>query len=108
MIRKPIEDISRALAEVEVSVKRLEDSQNRTLELIAYETLNSFHWFNLCLKLFWDEFDKDSVSHLLQYQNIVSKYTELRRTFLTLFKEQLFILHKYLNLDNPQNSSFQF
>ena len=105
MIRKPIEDISRALAEVEVSVKRLEDSQNRTLELIAYETLNSFHWFNLCLKLFWDEFDKDSVSHLLQYQNIVSKYTELRRTFLTLFKEQLFILHKYLNLDNPQNKN---
>lgn len=99
MKRKPIEDISRALDEIDVCIKRLESSQNSTFVLIENETLNSFHWFNLCLKLFWDEFDKDSFSHLLQYQIIVKKYSELRKKYITLFREQIYYLDKVLDLN---------
>ena len=83
------EELIRELGEIDVKIKRLENSPNRAFILIEYDTLSSFHWFNLCFKQFWDEFDSRSASQLLQYQNIVDTYSELSGRYVKLLREQI-------------------
>ncbi len=99
MVQQPIEDISQALDDIEARVEYIESSQDRTFALIENETLSSFHYFNLCLKLFWDDFDRNSVSNLMQYQYIVERYSDLRNRYITLFRERISYWDEVLNLD---------
>lgn len=83
------EELIRVLSEIDAKIKHLENSPNRTFVLIEYETVHSFHYFNLCFKKFWDEFDRHSASQLLQYQNIVNTYSELSDRYVKLLREQI-------------------
>lgn len=80
------EELIRVLSEIDAKIKHLENSPNRTFVLIEYETVHSFHYFNLCFKKFWDEFDRHSASQLLQYQNIVNTYSELSDRYVKLLR----------------------
>lgn len=94
------EELNRELGEIDAKIKQLESSPNRTFVLIEYDTLSSFHWFNLCFKQFWDEFDWHSASQLLLYQKIINKHTELSDKYVELFREQLNYLESVIDFDN--------
>lgn len=83
------DELIRVLDEIDAKIKRLENSPNRAFVLIEYDTLSSFHWFNLCFKQFWDDFDRHSASQLLQYQNIVETFSELSNRYVKLLREQI-------------------
>lgn len=83
------DELIRVLDEIDAKIKRLENSPNRAFVLIEYDTLSSFHWFNLCFKQFWDDFDRHSASQLLQYQNIVDTFSELSNRYVKLLREQI-------------------
>ena len=83
------DELIRVLDEIDAKIKRLENSPNRAFVLIEYDTLSSFHWFNLCFKQFWDVFDRHSASQLLQYQNIVDTFSELSNRYVKLLREQI-------------------
>ena len=80
------EELVRELGAIEAKINQLESSPNRAFVLIEYETLHSFHYFNLCFKQFWDEFDRHSASQLLQYQKIVNTYSELSDRYVKLLR----------------------
>lgn len=94
------EELVRGLGEIEKKIKYLENSPNRAFVLVEYETLFSFHWFNLCFKQFWDEFDRHSASQLLLYQKILKKHTELSDRYVDLFREQLDYLERVIDFDH--------
>lgn len=92
------EELIRVLGEIDAKIKHLENSPNRAFVLVEYETLSLFHWFNLCFKQFWDEFDRHSVSQLLQYQRITKSYTELCERYVSLFGEQIAYLESVIDI----------
>lgn len=94
------EEINRELGEIEAKIKQLESSPNRAFELIEYDTLSLFHWFNLCFKQFWDEFDRHSAGQLLSYQKIVKTYSDLSNRYVSLLKEQIDYLESVVDIDN--------
>ena len=94
------EELIRELGEIDAKIKQLESSPNRAFVLVEYETLSSFHWFNLCFKRFWDEFDRHSVSQLLLFQDIIRKHTELCDRYEDLFREQLDYLEDVIDFKN--------
>ena len=94
------EELVRELGEIDAKIKQLENSPNRAFVLVEYETLSSFHWFNLCFKQFWDEFDRHSASQLLLYQKIIKKHTELCDRYVDLFREQLDYLESVIDFDH--------
>lgn len=96
------EELIRELGEIDVKIKRLENSPNRAFVLIEYDTLSSFHWFNLCFKQFWDEFDRHSASQLLQYQDIVDTYSELSARYVKLLREQITYLGGVIDFDDKR------
>ena len=94
------EELIRDLGEIDAKIKQLESSPNRAFVLVEYETLDLFHWFNLCFKQFWDEFDRHSASHLLLIKKIMSSYSELSDRYVSLLREQLDYLEGVLDFDN--------
>ena len=44
------EELILVLDEIDAKIKHLENSPNRAFVLIEYDTLSSFHYFNLCFK----------------------------------------------------------
>ena len=96
------EELIRELGEIDVKIKRLENSPNRAFVLVEYDTLSSFHWFNLCFKQFWDEFDNRSASQLLQYQNIVDTYSELSGRYVKLLREQIGYLGEVIDFNDKR------
>ena len=92
-----IEELERVLGELDARIKHLESSPNRAFVLVEYETLSLFHWFNLCFKQFWDEFDRNSSSQLFQYLDIISTYGQLRDQYVSLFEEQIRYLEGVLD-----------
>ena len=95
-----IEELNRVLKELDVKIKHLESSPNRAFVLVEYETLSSFHWFNLCFKQFWDAFDRHSASQLLLYQAITKQYSELTSRYVTLFREQIDYLEDVIDFED--------
>ncbi len=93
------EELIRELDVIDAKIKHLENSTNRAFVLVEYETLFSFHWFNLCFKKFWDGFDSHSASQLLLYQKIIKKHTELSDRYVDLFREQLDYLENVIDFD---------
>lgn len=94
------EELILVLDEIDAKIKHLENSPNRAFVLIEYDTLSSFHYFNLCFKKFWDEFDRHSASQLLQFYNIVETYDELNNRYVTLLREQIKYLGGVIDFDN--------
>lgn len=94
------EELIRELGEIDAKIKHLENSPNRTFVLVEYETIHSFHFFNLCFKQFWDEFDRHSASQLLLYKKIIKKHTELSDRYVDLFREQLDYLESVIDFDH--------
>ena len=94
------EELIRELREIDEKIKHLENDPNRAFVLVEYETVHSFHYFNLCFKQFWDEFNRHSASQLLLYQHIIKKQTELRDRYVDLFREQLDYLENVIDFDN--------
>ena len=95
-----IEEIGRELDEIDAKIKQLENSPNRVFVLVEYETLSSFHFFNLFIKQFWDEFDRHSASQLLLYQKIVKTYSELSDRYVSLLREQIDYLESVVDIKN--------
>ncbi len=95
-----IQEINLGLDELDAKIKHLESSPNRAFVLIEYDTLFSFHWFNLCFKQFWDEFDRHSASQLLQYQIITKRFSELCGRYVALFREQLDYLESVIDFED--------
>lgn len=93
------EELVRELGAIEAKINQLESSPNRAFVLIEYETLHSFHYFNLCFKQFWDEFDRHSASQLLQYQKIVNTYSELSDRYVKLLREQIGYIGNVIDFD---------
>lgn len=96
------EELIRRLGEIDDTLKQLESSPNRAFVLVEYDTLSLFHWFNLCFKKFWDEFDRHSASQLLFYQKIIKKHTELSDRYVDLFREQLDYLENVIDFDDER------
>ncbi len=94
------EGLIRELGEIDAKIKQLENSPNRAFVLVEYETLSSFHFFNLFFKQFWDEFDRVSASQLLLYQKIVKTYSELCNRYVSLLREQLDYLESVVDIKN--------
>ena len=94
------EELIRELGEIDAKIKHLENSPNRTFVLVEYETIHSFHWFNLCFKQFWNEFNHHSASQLLLYKKIIEKHTELSDRYVDLFREQLDYLESVIDFDH--------
>lgn len=92
-----VEELNRVLDELDAKIKHLESSPNRAFVLVEYETLSLFHWFNLCFKQFWDEFDRNSASQLLQYRDFILTYGQLRDKYVSLFAEQIHYLEGVLD-----------
>ena len=76
------------LKEIERYLEHLEISHNRVFEFLNQEHLSTFHRFNLCFKQFWDEFDRHSACHLLQYRQIIKTYIKYKNKYLSLLKEE--------------------
>lgn len=94
------EELPRLLGEIDERIKRLENSPNRTFVLIDYDTLTSFHWFNICFKQFWDEFAPHNASQLFLYQKISDTYSDLCARYASLFKEQIDYLENVLDYEH--------
>lgn len=94
------EKLIRELREIDAKIKQLESSPNRVFVLVEYDTLSSFHYFNLCFKQFWDEFDRHSASQLLLYQKIVKTYSELSDRYVSLLREQIDYLESVVDIKN--------
>lgn len=94
------EEIVRELGDIDAKIKQLENSPNRAFVLVEYETLSSFHFFNLFFKQFWDEFDRHSASQLLLYQKIVKSYSELSDRYVSLLREQIDYLESVVDIKN--------
>ena len=94
------EQIIRVLGEIDAKIKQLESSPNRTFVLVEYETLSSFHFFNLFFKQFWDEFDRHSASQLLLYQKIEKTYSELCDRYVSLLREQIDYIESVVDIKN--------
>ena len=92
-----IDEINRELDDLKAKIKQLENSPNRTFVLIEYETLSSFHFFNLCFKQYWDEFDRYSASQLLLLNKFINKHSELSDKYVSLFREQLDYLEEVID-----------
>lgn len=92
-----IDEINRELDDLKAKIKQLENSPNRTFVLIEYETLSSFHFFNLCFKQYWDEFDRYSASQLLLLHKFINKHSELNDKYVSLFREQLDYLEEVID-----------
>lgn len=92
-----IDEINRELDDLKAKIKQLENSPNRTFVLIEYETLSSFHFFNLCFKQYWDEFDRYSASQLLLLHKFINKHSELSDKYVSLFREQLDYLEEVID-----------
>ena len=94
------EGLIRELGEIDAKIKQIESSPNRAFVLVEYETLSSFHWFNIFFKKFWDDFDRHSASQLLLYQKIVKTYSELSNRYVSLLREQLDYLERVININH--------
>lgn len=94
------EELIRELGEIDAKIKQLENSPNRVFVLVEYETLSSFHYFNLFIKQFWDEFDRHSAGQLLLYQKIVKTYSELSDRYVSLLREQIDYLESVVDIKN--------
>ena len=94
------DELPHLLGEIDERIKGLENSPNRTFVLIDYETLTSFHWFNICFKQFWDEFDPHNASQLFLYQKISDTYSDLCDRYASLFKEQIDYLQNVLDYEH--------
>lgn len=92
-----IDELNRELDDLKAKIKQLEKSPNRTFVLIEYETLSSFHYFNLCFKQFWDEFDRHSASQLLLLHKFVNIHSELSDRYVSLFREQIDYLEEVID-----------
>ena len=91
------DELIRVLDEIGAKIKHLENSPNRAFVLIEYDTLSSFHYFNLCFKQFWDEFDRRSASQLLLFHKFANKHLELSDKYVSLFREQLDYLEEVID-----------
>ena len=96
------EELIKELGEIEKTLKQLESNPNRAFALVEYDTLSSFHWFNLCFKQFWDEFDRHSASQLLLYQNIVDTYSKLSDRYVKLLREHISYLGGVIDFDDKR------
>ena len=96
------EELIKELGNIDVTLKQLESNPNRAFKLVEYDTLSSFHWFNICFKQFWDEFDRHSASQLLLYQEIIKKHTELSDRYVDLFREQLDYLEEVIDFNDER------
>ena len=94
------EELIRIIDELDIKLTHLESSPNRTFVLIEYDTLHSFHWFNLCFKQFCEEFNRQSASQLLLYQKIVKTYSELSDRYVSLLREQIDYLESVVDIKN--------
>lgn len=94
------EELIRELGDIDEKIKHLENDPNRAFVLVEYETVNSFHYFNLCFKQFWDEFNRHSASQLLLYQKIVKTYSELSDRYVSLLREQIDYLESVVDIKN--------
>lgn len=92
-----IDELIHILDEIDSKIKHLENSPNRAFVLVEYDTLTSFHWFNLCFKQFWDEFDRHSACQLLQFQKNTKTYSELCERYVSLFREQIDYLEEVID-----------
>ena len=95
-----IEELVRVLGQIDHKIKEIEISPNRAFVLIEYDTLSLFHWFNLCFKQFWDEFDRHSASQLLLYLNISDRYSELSKNYINLIREQISYLGRVIDFEH--------
>lgn len=91
------EELIKELGEIDAKIKHLENDPNRAFVLVEYETLDSFHWFNICFKQFWDEFDRHSASQLLFFHKITKRHSELIDKYVALFREQIGYLESVID-----------
>ncbi len=94
------EELNKVMDDLDVKIKHLEASPNSVFVLIEYETLNSFHWFNLCFKQFWDKFDRQSVSQLLLFDRITTVFSKLCDRYVSLLREQIDYLEDVLDFEH--------
>lgn len=99
------DELNRILDELDATIKNLESSPNRAFVLIEYETVFSFHWFNLCFKQFWDRFDHSSVSQLLQYQKFCNRQSELSVKYEKLLRDQIEYIESIIDIEGE---TFQY
>ena len=105
------QELIHALGKIEAQIKQIEKSPNRMFVLTEYDTLSSFHCFNLCLKEFWEKFDCNSAIQLLLFKKIMTTYSELRSRYESLFNVQMNYLDNVLDLDGKRMrdwTSFKF
>ena len=95
-----VEQLNRVLDEIEAKIKLLESSPNCAIVLAEYNTLNLFHWFNECFKIFWKEFDHHSVSQLLYFLKIKNEHAKLCNSYFKLLREQISYLDDVIDFDN--------
>ena len=89
MKTKDSESLIGVLDEIDVRIKNIENSPNRLFVLIEYETISMFHNFNLCFKKFWNQFDRNSASHLFKYMESSKRFLEICERYEKLLKEQI-------------------
>lgn len=94
-----IEQLNRILGEIDEKLQLLESSPNRAFVLIEYETLDLFHWFNICFKQFWEEFDRRSASQLLMFLKFTKRFSEQSNKYVALFREQIDYLESVLDFE---------
>lgn len=93
------EELIRIIDELDIKLTHLESSPNRTFVLIEYDTLHSFHWFNLCFKQFCEEFNRQSASQLLLFDKFTDSFSKLWQRYYSLLKGQINYLESVLDFE---------
>jgi len=94
------DELIRLLEEIETKIEYLENSSNLAFELIEYDTIKTFHNYNLCFKNFKITFNHSSASQLLLFIKVVNTHFELSKRYEKLFRKQLSELLKILDIEH--------
>ena len=96
------ERINRMLGEIDAKIKQLESSPNRAFDLVDYETISSFHWFNIFFKIFCDEFDRHSASQLMLCLDFLNRYSKLCERYEFLIREHIDYLESLVDFEQME------
>lgn len=94
------DELIRLLDEIETKIEYLENSSNLAFDLIEYDTIKTFHNYNLCFKNFKITFNHSSASQLLLFIKVVNTHFELSKRYEKLFRKQLSELLKILDIEH--------
>lgn len=94
------DELIRLLEDIENKIKYLENSPNLAFELIEYDTINSFHNYNLCFQKFRNTFNHNSASQLLLFLKVVNTHVDLSKRYEKLFRDQLNELLKIIDFEH--------